>query len=175
MLFKPSRDIGPESIARRKPRPQRQARLRRDILLTVEQDMTRPQVGVGVVFIRDGRVFLAQREGSHGDSTWASAGGHLEAGETLEECARREAEEELGVVVGELRFLCVSNIIAYGKHYVDIEFLGDIGNQVPRLAEPQGFSEFDWFLLDSLPHPLFEAVRYALDSFRTGQAYYPGD
>ena len=81
----------------------------------------------------------------------------MEAGETLEECARREAEEELGVVVGDLRFLCVSNIIAYGKHYVDIEFLGDIGNQVPRLAEPEGFSEFDWFPLDSLPNPPFRS------------------
>ena len=87
----------------------------------------RPQVGVGVVFVRDGRVLLARRQGSHGEGEWASAGGHLELGESLEECARREALEELGLVVGKLSFLCVSNIVAYGKHYVDIEFMGDIG------------------------------------------------
>ena len=96
----------------------------------------RPQVGVGVVLMRDEKVFLAKRQGSHGEDTWASAGGHLEMGESLEECARREAMEELGVSVGSVRFLCVSNIVAYGKHYVDIEFLGDIGEQEPRLAEP---------------------------------------
>lgn len=136
--------------------------------------MERPQVGVGVVFVRDGRVFLAKREGSHGENTWASAGGHLELGESLEECARREALEELDVQVGELRFLCVSNIIAYGKHYLDIEFVGDIGDQTPRLAEDEGFSDWGWFPLDELPAPLFHAVRYALDSLGTGRNYYPG-
>ena len=135
----------------------------------------RPQVGVGVVFMRDGKVFLAKRQGSHGEDTWASAGGHLEMGESLEECARREAMEELGVTVGSLRFLCVSNIVAYGKHYVDIEFLGDIGEQEPRLAEPDAFSHANWFPLDDLPSPLFHAVEYALDSLRKGTFYYPGD
>ena len=133
-----------------------------------------PQVGVGVVFVREGRVFLAKRHGSHGQDTWASAGGHLELGESLEDCARREAMEELGVAVGDLRFLCVSNIIAYGKHYVDMEFLGDIGAQEPRLVEPEGFTDCGWFPMDDLPQPLFHAVWYALDSLRTGRYYYAG-
>ena len=137
-------------------------------------DVPMPQVGVGVVFVRDGRVFLAKRHGAHGEDTWASAGGHLELGEALEECARREALEELGVTVGDLRFLCVSNIIGYGKHYVDIEFAGDIGDQEPYLAEPGGFTDSGWFPLDDLPQPLFHAVWYALDSLRTGQHYYAG-
>ena len=96
------------------------------ILSLVTACPSRPQVGVGVVFLRGDRVFLAKRQGAHGEDTWASAGGHLEMGESLEECARREAMEELSVDVRSLRFLCVSNIVAYGKHYVDIEFLGDI-------------------------------------------------
>ena len=127
-----------------------------------------------MIFVRDDRVFLAKRQGAHGEGTWASAGGHLETGESLEECARREALEELGVTVGDLRFLCISNIVAYGKHYVDIEFLGDIDIQQPRLAEPVGFSHSGWFALDCLPEPLFRAVRYALDSLRTGRHYYSG-
>ena len=131
-------------------------------------------MGVGVVFVREGRVFLARRQGSHGEDSWASAGGHLELGESLEECARREAMEELGVSVGELRYLCLSNIIAYGKHYVDVEFLGDIGQQEPALVEPGAFSESGWFPLDDLPQPLFQAVWYALDSLKTGRDYYPG-
>ena len=137
-------------------------------------DVRMPQVGVGVVFVREGKVFLAKRQGSHGEDTWASAGGHLEWEESLEDCARREALEELGVTVGEMRFLCISNIVAYGKHYVDVEFLGDIGSQEPRLAEPEAFSESGWFPLDDLPQPLFQAVWYALDSLRTRCYYYPG-
>ena len=132
----------------------------------------RPQVGVGVVLVRDGRVFLAKRQGSHGEASWASAGGHLEWGESLEECARRETLEELGVEVSNLQFLCVSNILAYEKHYIDFEFLADIGEQEPWLAEPGAFSEFGWFPLDELPEPMFEAVRVALDSLLSGRYYY---
>lgn len=137
-------------------------------------NLSRPLVGVGIVFMREGQVYLAQRLGSHGEATWGSAGGHLELGESLEECARREALEELGVKVGDLCFLCVSNIIAYGKHYVDIEFLGDIGNQEPIPTEGI-FSQSGWFSMDNLPQPLFEAMRYAVDSVRSSQHYHPGD
>ena len=145
------------------------------ILVFMVRDSGIPLVGVGVVFVRDGRVFLAKREGSHGEDTWASAGGHLEMGESFEECARREAMEELGLTVGELQFLCVSNIIAYGKHYVDIEFLGEIGQQEPYLAEPEGFTDHGWFPLEYLPGPLFLPMSYALDSRCTGKRYYAGD
>ena len=134
-----------------------------------QKSQGRPQVGVGVIFVRDGQVFLAKRHGAHGEDTWASAGGHLENGETFEECARREAMEELGVTVGDLRFLCVSNIIAYGKHYVDIEFLGDISGQEPRLMEPEAFIDSGWFPLEDLQEPLFLAMGHALDSYKTGQ------
>lgn len=129
---------------------------------------------MGVVFIRGGRVFLAQRRGSHGAATWGSAGGHLEHGESLEDCARREAREELGVSVGALRVLCFSNIRAYGRHYVDVEFLGDIGEQEPIPNEADGsFGEYGWFPLRNPPQPLFEPMRLALASLLSGQWYYP--
>ena len=118
---------------------------------------------------------MAQRKGALGGGSWGSAGGHLEFGETLEECARREAMEEFGVEVGELRYLCVSNIVAYGRHYLDVEFLGDIGLQEPRLLEPEAFHGSGWFPLHSPPEPLFQAMAYAIDSLLTGRRYYGGD
>ncbi len=144
------------------------------ILAGMSAEGSRPLVGVGVVFFREGRVFLARRKGELGGGTWGSAGGHLEFGETPEDCARREAREEFGVEVGELSHLCVSNIIGYGRHYLDIEFLGDIGEQEPRLMEPDSFEGFGWFPLQALPEPLFLAMRYAIDSLLTGRQYYSG-
>ena len=138
-------------------------------------ESSRPLVGVGVVFVRDGSVFLARRRGALGGGSWGSAGGHLEFGEMLEECARREAREELGVEVGELRYLCVSNIVAYGRHYLDVEFLGDIGGQEPKLVEPDAFDGSGWFPLQAPPEPLFQAMGYALDSLLTGRQYYSCD
>lgn len=127
-----------------------------------------------MVFIRDGKVFLARRRGSHGEATWGSAGGHLEYGESLEDCARREAREELGVKVGELRALCLSNVLAYNRHYVDVEFLGDIGDQepVPDAAD-NSFEEYGWFPLRNPPEPLFEPMRLAIASLLTGDWYFP--
>ena len=116
-----------------------------------DEKAARPMVGVGLVLIRDGKVFLGKRRGSHGEETWGSAGGHLEFGESLEGCARREAMEELGVSVGDLRFLCLSNIIAYGRHYVDVEFLGELGDQEPEPTDSGAFSESGWFLVDDPP------------------------
>ncbi len=132
-------------------------------------------MGVGVVFVREGQVFLARRKGALGGGSWGSAGGHLEFGETLEECARREAMEEFCVEVGELRYLCTSNIVAYGRHYLDVEFLGGIASQEPQLMEPDAFKGFGWFPLQAPPEPLFQAMRYAIDSLLTGRQYYPGD
>ena len=144
------------------------------ILRGVSEQRNRPLVGVGVVFIRDGRVFLARRRGSHGEATWASAGGHLEYGESLEDCARREAREELGLDVGELRVLCLSNIIAYERHYVDVEFLGDIGDQEPVPNQADGaLEECGWFPLREPPEPLFEPMRRAIASLLSGNWYYP--
>ena len=134
---------------------------------------SRPLVGVGVIIIRDGKILLAERKGSHGENTWASAGGHLEFGETLEECAKREAFEEFGIHVQRMTFLCVSNIVAYDRHYIDIEFLGDLSIQIPKIQEQDSFANLQWFSLSELPSPLFEPVRIAIDSLLTGQSYYP--
>ena len=134
---------------------------------------SRPLVGVGVLFVRDDRVFLAKRQGSHGEASWGFAGGHLEFGETLEECAQREALEEMGVAVTGLRFLCISNVIAYNRHYVDVEFAGNIGDQEPFITDKKAFSESGWFALDDLPQPLFRPAEIALNSLRTGQQYFP--
>ena len=146
----------------------------RAILAGMTAESSRPLVGVGVVFVREGNVFLARRKGSLGGGSWGSAGGHLEFGETLEECARREALEEFGVEVADLRLLCLSNIVAYGRHYVDVEFLGEIGDQEPLLMEPEAFDGSGWFPLTSLPDPVFRAMGYATDSLLTGRQYYPG-
>ncbi|PYI82510.1 MAG: 8-oxo-dGTP diphosphatase MutT [Verrucomicrobia bacterium] len=67
----------------------------------------RPQpidVAAGLVF-RGGRLLLTQRPcGTHLGGLWEFPGGKRHAGETFEDCLRRELKEELGieVTVGEL-------------------------------------------------------------------------
>jgi 8-oxo-dGTP diphosphatase len=133
----------------------------------------RPKVGVGVMLLRDGKVMLGRRRGTHGESTYGWCGGHLEHGEALEVAAEREVLEESGIVVGTLEFLCVSNVIRYGKHYLDIEFLCRDSEGEPELLEPDRVESWSWYDLHDLPFPLFTPVGLAIDSYRRKRVYNP--
>ncbi len=133
----------------------------------------RPLVGVGAMIIRDGQVLLGRRKGAHGAGAYAWCGGHLEFGETLEDCACREVLEETGLVVVSLKLLCVSNIIAYGKHYLDFEFITKTVPGDPQTLEPDKTEGWAWYHFDGLPSPLFKAGELAIQSYRTGQFYNP--
>lgn len=57
------------------------------------------RVGIGVVLCSGkypGAVLVGERKGSHGDGLYAFPGGHLEIGETFQQCAKREVGEETG-------------------------------------------------------------------------------
>ena len=75
----------------------------------------RPKVGIGVLIVKDGKILLGERIGAHGSGLFALPGGHLEFGETFEETARREVEEETGLTdirIGGLdRSIVMENIL----------------------------------------------------------------
>lgn len=54
---------------------------------------------VAFAVVRDGDAWLMLRHRRHGRVHWEIPGGHVDAGESLEEAARREVAEETGVDV----------------------------------------------------------------------------
>jgi ADP-ribose pyrophosphatase YjhB (NUDIX family) len=74
-----------------------------------------PRLVVGTLPVRGGRVFLARRSIEPGAGLWTYPGGFLEVGESAQEGARRETEEEtlLRVEVGRL-------IGAYSRPHVAV-------------------------------------------------------
>lgn len=68
--------------------------------------------------------------------TWALPGGHLEFGESFEDCVKRELLEETALDVINLEFLTATNDVmeAEGKHYITIFMKGVLSD---ASAQPQ--------------------------------------
>ncbi len=118
----------------------------------------RPKVGTAVFIWRDGKFLMYRRKGSHAEGTISIPGGHLEFGESWEEAAARETEEEVGVRIKNIRFLAVTNDVmeADKKHYISIWMTADWASGEPRIMEPDKVAEISWHTFKDLPSPLFE-------------------
>ncbi len=131
-----------------------------------------PRIGVGVLVLNDnGQILVGRRTSpnAHGQHTWGWCGGHLDFGESVTDCARRETREEAGIEIGELRLLCVNNIIRYDRHYIDIHLIGRIVAGEPAVIQPEEMDSWGWFAPEAVPQPIFEPARLALEAYRAGQ------
>ncbi|BBO87848.1 DNA alkylation repair protein [Desulfosarcina ovata] len=117
----------------------------------------RPRIGVGVIVIRNGRVLLGKRKNSHGAGTWQFPGGHLEYGESIEACARRELHEETGLSISRLRMGPFTNDIfeKEQKHYVTLFVIAEGTEGDPEVKEPHKCECWEWFRWSAMPTPHF--------------------
>lgn len=121
-------------------------------------------IGVGVLIWREGQILLGQRLGSHGAGTWSAPGGHLEPGETVEACARREVLEETGLVLDRVipGPWTEDHFPAENKHYLTLLMLGTCPLGDPQCLEPHKCAGWHWCQIDHLPTPLFTPLRNLL-------------
>lgn len=115
------------------------------------------RVGVGVLVLtgeNKNKVWAGMRKGSHGASTLALPGGHLEVNETWSDCAAREVEEEMGLSLTNVRFFHATNdiMLAEEKHYVTIFMVASQSNpnEIPSNREPNKCEGWDAYTVDQL-------------------------
>lgn len=135
----------------------------------------RPQVGIGLMIVRENQIMLGRRIGSHGAGEYAGFGGHLEAGESFAECTLRELEEEGGtdLKIKDLRFLCVTNLLKYlPKHYVDIGMVAEWESGEAQVMEPDKVESWEWYDIDNLPSPLFGVITNYVEAYKTGKVEF---
>lgn len=116
----------------------------------------RPQVALAAVVIQEGQVLLGKRIGQVGNGTWASPGGHLEYGESVESCASRELLEETGLSAKTLIPGPYTNKIIAPKnqHYVTLYVIVPEFEGIVQCLEPEKCMGWEWFDIDHLPSPL---------------------
>jgi 8-oxo-dGTP diphosphatase len=114
----------------------------------------RPLVGIGVVVVFPSRypdcVLISERLSSHGKGSYQLPGGHLEYGESFEECAQRELKEETNLDSSSFKLIHVTNTIfsqqdGQSKHYVTI-FMKTIlhDDSTLKCLEPHKNSDWIW-------------------------------
>ncbi len=121
--------------------------------------------GVGVIILRDSKVLRGERAGAHGAGTWALPGGHLEFGETVADCARREVLEETGLAIHDIVPAPYTSdvFVAEGRHYVTL-FVTARANGDPVALEPDKCLGWHWLQWADLPGPLFAPLQTLYDS-----------
>jgi 8-oxo-dGTP pyrophosphatase MutT (NUDIX family) len=127
-------------------------------------------VGTGVLLFRENKVLLQRRKDN---GLWGLPGGSLEPGESLEEAARREVLEEIGVVVDQLNLFGVysgkDQFYQYpnGDQIYDVcvvywtsDFHGEMVEEADEVLELR------YFALDELPGDLIPLDRPVLDDLK---------
>ncbi|XP_067667660.1 uncharacterized protein [Haliotis asinina] len=125
----------------------------------IEETHERPKVGVGVFVTSDnhpGCVLLGIRQGSTGEGTYAVPGGHLEFGESWEECGAREVLEETGLSLKGVRYCTVVNGVKREEnyHYITLFVRGEVDlscKAEPENMEPTKCLGWEWVEWDKFP------------------------
>jgi 8-oxo-dGTP diphosphatase len=123
------------------------------------------KVGVGVIVRKRNKILMIKRKGSHGAGSWSCPGGHIEFGESIEACARRECLEETGVSLDALIFLGITNDIFESdeKHYVTLWMQGEYASGQPEIASEKEVEAIGWFEWNALPEPLFLPMQHFIE------------
>ena len=131
------------------------------------------KVGIGVMIMKDKKVLLGKRKGSHGEGEYAWPGGHMEYMESFESCAKREVMEETGMEVENIRFIRLLNLKTYApKHYIDIGLVADWKSGEPKIIEKDRTEGWDWYDIDKLPKPLFSTIPTYIEAYKTGRNFW---
>lgn len=98
---------------------------------------------------RDQSVLLGMKQRGFGEGWWNGVGGKNDPDERFEDCARREAEEEVGIVIGKLQ--PVARLLFYFEDKLEISCAAYTTNDFT--GEPEKREEMDpaWFHQSFLP------------------------
>jgi 8-oxo-dGTP diphosphatase len=125
----------------------------------------RPTIAAAVI-VKDGLVLMVRRRVAEGNLSWQFPAGEVEPGESEEDAAVREAEEETGITVRAAIRLGDRVHPATGRRMVYVACDAITGSA--RLADPEDLAQVEWCdrarLTKYVPFPFYEPVQDYFDS-----------
>lgn len=121
------------------------------------------KLGVGTLILNsEKKILLGYRTVKPAENTWSPTGGHLEFGETFEECAIREVKEETNLDIESPTFITTTNhILSPQYQFVLIHMQAYYsGAQQIINKEPHKAREWQWFSYTNLPENLTPSLIY---------------
>lgn len=108
-----------------------------------------PRVRIALVMIEKDKILLV-RHRKKDQTYWLLPGGGLEYGETISECARREALEELGleIMVGDLLFVNESIPPDKHRHVLNLYYRAKVIGGEIKLGDEEVLAEGGWIEID---------------------------
>src|SRR5579885_2340619 len=139
----------------------------RSRLLRQPPKQQRPQVSVGVITTQHQQLLPVRRSSAPGKDLWSPPGGHLEYGESPQQCAIRQARERAGVTITNPVFRAMTNNVFEEdhQHSLTVWMEGTYVSAEPPLHVLRTWPAIGWFPWAALPEPLFSPFEHLL----TGQ------
>lgn len=107
--------------------------------------------------VKDEKLLMIMRKLDPQKRFWALPGGYLDWGETTDECAVREFEEESGYKIKTVKFLGVYSDPKRdldGRQNVDHCFYGEVTEETGGSIDDFEIETVKWFDLDKLPEKI---------------------
>ncbi|MGW3057854.1 NUDIX hydrolase [Streptomyces goshikiensis] len=133
--------------------------------MTQQNAEERPGIAAAIV-VHEGRVLMVRRRVSEGQLSWQFPAGEVESGESREDAAVRETQEETGLTVKAMKLLGERTHPATGRlmSYTACEVIGGHAH----VADTDELAELAWVAHAEIPHyvpyGLFEPVQEHLDA-----------
>ena len=83
-----------------------------------QNEKPKPMVGVSVLIRKGDRILMEKRKKDPMAGSWTAPGGHMDFGESPEQTAAREVQEELGITIDTIKFRAITNDVFEEEHIV---------------------------------------------------------
>jgi len=126
-----------------------------------------------LLLIKSDKILLSRRyQTGYMDGWYSLPAGHVDEGETVEDCLIREVREEIGVGLKKKDIKLV-HVMHRKEHDIRLDFFYTTKKYKgkPKNLEPKKCDDLKWFKLDSLPDNIVPYINQAIEKHLAGVLY----